>query len=107
MAKKPRSLNVVEEMALSQLLGRPKDYAPPPEPPAGTWVRIVRSYLRMTQAELAKRAKVTQPHLVAIERGKIDPQAATLHTIFPPMGSHLLVPPEPRQQHEESLPARP
>ena len=36
----------------------------------------------MTQAELAKRAKITQANLVAIESGKVDPRVSTLQRIL-------------------------
>ncbi|MBA3614277.1 MAG: helix-turn-helix transcriptional regulator, partial [Nitrospirales bacterium] len=42
------------------------------------WIRLLRNYLRMTQAELAKRANITQANLVAIESGKVDPRVGTL-----------------------------
>lgn len=76
--KRPTPL---EERALS-LIGPSRDTSPLPFHKYSEWIRTIRVGLRMTQAELAKRANVTQPHLAGIESGKIDPQVATLCRIF-------------------------
>ena len=56
---------------------------------AGDWIRLLRSRLRMTQAELAHRAHITQPNLAAIESGKVDPQVGTLRRIYEGLGCEL------------------
>lgn len=56
---------------------------------AGDWIRLLRNRLRMTQAELAHRAHITQPNLAAIESGKVDPQVGTLRRIYEGLGSEL------------------
>ncbi|OYT18013.1 MAG: hypothetical protein CCU26_18965 [Nitrospira sp. UW-LDO-01] len=56
---------------------------------AGDWIRLLRSRLRMTQAELARRAHITQPNLAAIESGKVDPQVGTLRRIYEGLGCEL------------------
>lgn len=101
MARK-RRLNILEEMALSRL---PTGLEPRPlwEPSYGDWIRIVRNALRMTQAELAQRAGVSQPHLANIEKGKIDPQVGTLRKIFNAMSCDVVVEPRPRKPLTEIL----
>lgn len=90
-------------MALSRLVpGRPRAHEPSP----GDWIRILRDSLRMTQAELARRAKITQPHLAGIESGKTDPQISTLRRIFDAMSCDLVIEPRPRQPIKEVLRGR-
>lgn len=45
-------------------------------------IRMIRHALRMTQAQLAKRAGLPQSHLAVIETGKVDLKLATLRKIF-------------------------
>ena len=60
----------------------------------------------MTQAELAKRAKITQANLVAIESGKVDPRVSTLQRIYNGLYCNLSVKPRPRKPLEEILRGR-
>ncbi len=100
---KKRQTTVVDDMALSQLHvdssledhNRPND-----------WIRLLRNYLRMTQAELAQRAKITQANLVAIESGKVDPRVGTLQRIYQGLSCHLSVEPRPKKSLEEILRGR-
>ena len=98
-----RRLNIVDEMALSRL-------TPPEtkthEPSPADWIRILRDSLRMTQAELASRAKITQPHLAGIESGKTDPQISTLKRIFEAMSCDLVLEPRPQKPIKELLRGR-
>ena len=72
----------------------------------GDWVRLVRNYLRMTQAELSKRANITQANLVAIESGKTDPRVSTLQRIYEALSCHLSIEPWPQKPLEENLRGR-
>ena len=99
-----RRLNIVDEMALSRLI--PPLETKTHEPSAGDWIRILRDSLRMTQAELASRAKITQPHLAGIESGKTDPQISTLRRIFEAMSCDLVLEPRPRKPIKELLRGR-
>jgi len=98
-----RRLNIIDEMALSRL-------SPPEtkthEPSPRDWIRILRDSLRMTQAELASRAKITQPHLAGIESGKTDPQISTVKRIFEAMSCDLVLEPRPRKPIKELLRGR-
>ena len=98
-----RRLNIVDEMALSRLTApETKTH----EPSHGDWIRILRDSLRMTQAELASRARITQPHLAGIESGKTDPQISTLRRIFEAMSCDLVLEPRPRKPIKEVLRGR-
>lgn len=68
---------------------------------AGDWIRLLRSRLRMTQAELARRAHITQPNLAAIESGKVDPQVGTLRRIYEGLGCELNLEPLLHKSLEE------
>ncbi len=97
MAKRS-SWNLTDSVNLSQL--KPDE----PSPVAySDWIRSLRNYLRMTQAELAQRAKITQPHLAAIESGKTDPQIGTLRKIFDGLSCDLVIRPRPRRKLDEVL----
>jgi len=101
---KKKSITIVDDIALSKLRVdsssedqnlKPKD-----------WVRLLRTYLRMTQAELAKRANITQANLIAIESGKADPRVSTLQRIYKALSSNLSVEPLPQKPLEEILRGR-
>ncbi len=96
-----KRLNIVDEMALSRLalpVARPIS-----EPSYSGWIRIIRHALRMTQVELARRARVSQPHLAGIERGKIDSQIGTLKRIFQALSCELVIEPRPNKPISDLL----
>lgn len=99
-----RQTTIVDDMALSQLRvdSSLEDYNLKPN----DWIRLLRNYLRMTQAELAQRAKITQANLVAIESGKVDPRVGTLQRIYQGLSCHLSVEPRPQKPLEELLRGR-
>ena len=97
-------LNIVDEMALSRLT--PTDSQSMYGPSPADWIRILRNSLRMTQAELARRAKISQPHLAGIESGKTDPQISTVKRIFEAMSCDLVLEPRPRKPIKELLRGR-
>ncbi len=104
MARKSR-LKLLEEMAISTLPS-PQEFQESKrlwEPSYGDWIRIVRNSLRMTQAELARRAGVNKANLVNIEKGTTDARLSTLKKIFNALSSDLLVEPRPRQPLNEIL----
>jgi len=101
---KKRSTTIVDDMALSNLKvdSSPEDQNLKPR----DWIRLLRNYLRMTQAELAKRANITQANLVAIESGKVDPRVTTLQRIYQGLSCHLSFEPRPQKPLEEILHGR-
>lgn len=97
-------LTIVDDISLSRLQ---VDSSPAnADLTPGDWIRILRKYLRMTQAELAKRANITQPNLAAIESGKADPQVSTLRRIYQGMSCNLSVEPRPQKPLGEVLRGR-
>ena len=54
-------------------------------------LRALRSALRMSQAQLARRAGVAQAHIARIERGRLDPRLGTLKRLFAAMYCELTV----------------
>jgi len=103
-----KRLTITDDMALSSLRAQSKkagsaiEYQPAPH----AWIRIFRTYLRMPQAELADRAKVSQSHLAGIENGKYDPRIGTVKKIFAALGCDIVVRPEPKKPVEALLRGR-
>jgi len=102
MKKKP--ITIVDDIALSKLRVDASSEEQNLKP--GNWIRLVRTYLRMTQVELAKRANITQANLIAIESGKADPRVNTLQRIYKGLSCHLSVEPLPQKPLDEILRGR-
>ena len=66
-------------------------------------IRALRAELHMTQAQLAKRAGMTQSHLARIEAGKVDPQLSTLRRIFAALFCDVLVVPQMIKKPQNAL----
>lgn len=104
MKMKKSKLNIVDDKALSLL----RTVSPSTSwiPSHADWIRILRSYLRMTQEELAHRAGITQANLVKIESGKTNPRVDTLRRIFEGLSCDLLIEPRPQKPIDELLRGR-
>jgi len=102
MKKNP--ITIVDDIALSKLRvdssSENQNFKP------GDWIRLLRTHLRMTQTELAKRANITQANLIAIESGKVDPRVSTLQRIYKGLSCNLSVEPRPQKSLEEILRSR-
>lgn len=59
--------------------------------PAPSLIRMLRNALRMTQAQLARRAGLPQSHLAVIEMGKVDLKLATLRKILKALQGELVI----------------
>ena len=92
-------VTVIDDLALSKLTVRASRDAT--KLTAGDWIRLLRTRLRMTQAELAQRAHITQPNLAAIESGKVDPQVGTLRRIYEGLWCDLNLEPQLQKPLEE------
>ena len=92
-------ITVLDDIALSRLTVRTSRGTS--KLMAGDWVRLLRNRLRMTQAELAQRAHITQPNLAAIESRKVDPQVGTLQRIYEGLGCKLNLEPLLHKSLEE------
>jgi predicted DNA-binding mobile mystery protein A len=102
MKNRRQGLNVLEELAMSKLQAPEKSGATW-QPGYGDWIRILRTSLRMTQADLARRAGIAQPNLAEIENGKRDPQLSTIKKIFDALSCDMDLRPRPRQPLDEIL----
>jgi len=103
MSLNRKHFDLIEKRALAQLQRRVgEDW----NPSCNEWIRLLRKYFRMTQAELAARAKIPQSHIVKIESGKADIQISTLEKIFKAMSCDLVIQPKPQKPLEEILRGR-
>ncbi|MEC4675219.1 MAG: helix-turn-helix domain-containing protein [Nitrospirota bacterium] len=98
---KRKRLTLVEEHFLAQL--SPGVEESTWSPSYSQWIKNLRVALRMTQTDLAQRAQVTQPHLAAIESGKVDPQFKTLRRIFDALSCDITITPRPKADIQEVL----
>ncbi|MCG3205536.1 MAG: hypothetical protein KCHDKBKB_02258 [Elusimicrobia bacterium] len=97
----------LDEMALNAISKAAGSYSgQEPDIPFHAWIRILREALRMTQRELAQRAKISQAHLTAIETGKIDPQLSTVSKIFAALTAKTIIKPQLQKPISEILKAR-
>ena len=102
MARK--RLTLIDDLLLSRLSEQATDSADSPS--YAEWIRLLRTYLRMTQVELARRARLPQSHLAAIEGGKVDPQVRTLQRIFDALSCDTVLAPKPRLPLDQVLRSR-
>lgn len=101
---KKKSWTIADDIAISGLQAQPRDLSV--NLSYSDWIRVLRTYLRMTQAELAQRSHIPQSHLAQIESGKIDPQVGTLKRIFEGLSCDLVIQPLPRKPLPEVLRGR-
>ncbi len=66
-------------------------------------IRTIRRGLRMTQAQLARRAGLPQSHLAKIETGKVDIQLSTLTRILKAMYCDAILIPKFLKTPQEAL----
>lgn len=104
MKRKRKLVTIIDDIALSRLQVQDSDETGNRMP--GDWIRILRDRLRMTQAELAKRAHITQANLAAIESGKADPQVGTLRRIYQALWCDLNIEPRLKKPLEEIVRGR-
>ena len=101
---KRKLITLLDDVALSRLQVQASTQASNRTP--GDWIHILRDRLRMTQAELANRAHITQPNLATIESGKVDPQVDTLRRIYQGLWCDLSIEPRLQKPLEEILRGR-
>lgn len=101
---KRKKLTPTDEDAIARLKsGLPQS---PWDSSCADWIRILRHYLRMTQVELALRAKIQQSHLAGIESGKTDPRISTVRRLYEALSCRLSLEPKPIKPIEEILRGR-
>jgi transcriptional regulator with XRE-family HTH domain len=94
---------LIHRVALNELVIRL--YNPPKAmtyPPAA-YLRALRSYMRMSQRQLARRSGLGQAHICRIERGRVDPGLAAWRRLFHALFCDLLIVPRPRRRPGEAL----
>lgn len=99
-----KNLNIMEDKALASLSPGPSKSVW--QPAHNEWIRILRTTLRMTQSELAARARLSQSHIVAIESGMGDIQIGTLKKVFKALSCDLSMKPLPEKPLDEILKGR-
>lgn len=104
MSMKKRLWTIADDIAIAGLQAESKDRSV--DLSHTDWIKALRNYLRMTQAELAERAHIPQSHLAQIEAGKIDLQVGTLKRIFEGLSCDLVIQPLPRKPLSEVLRGR-
>ena len=92
---KQTKVPLAHRRALGRLLTRAATPHPAIRLKPGEWVRTLRAALHMTQAQLARRAGVSQAHVGLIELGRVDPQVGTLRGLFTALFCDLVVLPVP------------
>ena len=74
--------------------------------PPHVYVRAVRTALRMTQAQLARRAGTTKSLVAQVETGKTNVGVDTLRKLFDAMFCDLIVVPKARKKPTQALAER-
>ena len=74
--------------------------------PPYVYVRSIRTTLRMTQEQLARRAGTTKSHVAQVESGKTNVGVDTLRKLFDAMFCDLLVVPKARKKPTQVLAER-
>lgn len=69
-------------------------------------LRALRGLLKMSQADLAGRSGLTQPHIARLESGAVDAQWGTWTRLFDAMYCDLLLVPRPRVRPGDALAER-
>lgn len=100
LKKKPSLISEIAARGLDKQINTEYDLS------FSEWLVVLRKQLRMTQMDLARRAKIPQSHLAAIELGKVDPQVGTLRRLFDALGCDIALRPRPRQNLDEFLEER-
>ncbi len=61
----------------------------------GASVKAARSRAGISQAELARRAKTSQPSIARLEKGQVSPTVISLDRIAKALGAELVIDFEP------------
>ena len=99
-------LPLPHRQALNQALLFTKNAPAAAAHPPHVYVRAVRTALRMTQEQLARRAGVAKSHVALVESGKANVGVDTLRKLFEAMFCDLLVVPKARKKPTQALAER-
>lgn len=67
------------------------------------WIRDLRKKLHMSQKQLAKRARISQPKLSRIEAGKAKIKIETLEKIFQALFCDAMILPAPQEKLDDLI----
>lgn len=93
--------SIVDRRALNQAIIHAARLPVLPAPEL--FVRALRSALRMSQAQLARRSGIPQANIARLEAGKTDVRLGTLRRLFAALFCDLAVFPRPRQRPGDVL----
>ena len=100
------AVSIVHQRTLNQALLYARGAPTQARHEAAVFLRALRSALRMSQAQLARRSGVAQPHIASLEAGTIDPQLTTLRRLFDATFCDLLFVPRPRKRPSDAFAER-
>ena len=100
------SVSIVHKRALNQVLIYTAKAPAQARTPPLALVRALRSALRMSQAQLARRCGLPQAHIARLEAGPIDVQLGTLSRMFDALFCDLLILPKARQRPGDAVAER-
>ncbi len=80
--------------------------APGDVPAPAVLIRSFRKRLRMTQAQLAKRAGLPQSHIAKIESNKVDLRLSTIQKIFQALSGQPVLLLKPQEEIDDLLAAQ-
>ena len=99
-------LPLPHRQALNKTLVFTKDAPAAATHPPHVYVRSIRTSLRMTQEQLARRAGVAKSHVALVESGKANVGVDTVRKLFDAMFCGLLVVPKARKKPTQALAER-
>lgn len=96
-------VEIDEQRVLNQAMFAAAKVEPRVLRPPRLLLRSLRSALRMSQAQLARRSGVPRAHIARIESGRIDAGFGTLSRLFDAMFCDLIVLPKVRKRPREAI----
>ena len=99
-------VSIIHERILNQAMLYARRAPDPARHDPRVYVRALRSALRMSQAQLARRSGVDQAHIARLEAGTLDMQLTTLRRLFDAMFCDLVVVPRARKRPSDAFAER-
>lgn len=104
--RKKTAVSIVHQRALNQIMIYTSRAPAQALLEPAVFLRALRSALRMSQCQLARRSGLTQPHVALLEKGEDGVRLATLRRIFDAMFCDLLIIPRPRKRPGDAVAER-
>ncbi len=99
-------LPLPQRQALNKTLLFTKNAPTAAAQPPHVYIRAIRTALRMTQGQLARRAGVAKSHVALVESGTANVGIDTLKKLFDAMFCDLLIVPKARKRPTQALAER-